>query len=370
MAADALPARPRTLAEGWDSGRNNFNLLRLIAAWLVIYGHAWAITATPGGDLIAQLTRLKFAGGVAVDVFFVISGFLIAASLQRNSLRNYVVSRALRILPGLAACVLLSVLVLGPLLTRSADYWQPQAWRYFWVNASLWSTEYFLPGVFETLPNHAINGSLWTLPIEARLYLALMVAGAVGLLTTRRYTPLWLLALGGAYAYAVHRHPLPDALSNYTWCTAYFITGTALWLNRARVRLSWIALLVLVIVAAFARGKPWFHVPYFVLVCYGTLFLAFVPPLPRIRHHDLSYGLYLYGWPSGQLVQQFSPGGPLHNTFWATLLALVLAAASWFLVERPAMALKRRLGTRTPKAAPDLASAVAPTPSPLSSRTE
>lgn len=354
MRPDAL--RGPTIAACWDGGRNNFNLLRLVAAWMVVYGHAWAITGTPGVDLVGHLTQLKFAGGVAVDVFFVVSGFLIAASLQRNSVRGYLASRALRILPGLVACVLLSVLVLGPALTTAAEYWrQPQPWRYLWVNASLWSSEYFLPGVFETLPNHAINGSLWTLPIEARLYLALLVAAVLGVLTPRRYTPLWLLALGSAYAYAVHRHPLPDALSNYAWCTAFFITGTALWLNRGRVRLSWVALLALVAIAAVARGRPWFHLPYFALVCYGTLFLAFVPPLPRIRHHDLSYGLYLYGWPSGQLVQHFAPGGPLHNTLWATVLALALAAASWFLVERPALALKKGFGTRTPKAAPDLA---------------
>ena len=94
------------LADAWASGRNNFNLLRLFAAWLVIYGHAWAITGSSGSDLVTRLTQFKFAGGVAVDVFFFISGLLIAASLQRNSVRAYLTSRALRILPALV--VLLS----------------------------------------------------------------------------------------------------------------------------------------------------------------------------------------------------------------------------------------------------------------------
>ncbi len=80
--------RYAALADAWASGRNNFNLIRLFAAWLVIYGHAWAITGSAGGDLVAQLTRFKFAGGVAVDVFFFISGFLIAASLERNDTRS------------------------------------------------------------------------------------------------------------------------------------------------------------------------------------------------------------------------------------------------------------------------------------------
>lgn len=184
-----------TIAEAWASGRNNFNALRLVAAWMVIYGHAWAITGTAGQDVITWLTQFKFAGAVAVDLFFVISGFLIAASLQRNSVRNYLQARALRILPALVTCVALSVFVLGPLLTTARDYWHsPQTWRYLLLNASLWSTTHTLPGVFEHLPYTAVNGSLWTLPGEARLYLALLVASLCGVLTPPRYTPLWALS--------------------------------------------------------------------------------------------------------------------------------------------------------------------------------
>jgi len=352
MRASVFAGAP-TLAACWTSGRNNFNLLRLVAAWMVIYGHAWAITGTPGGDLVATLTRYKFAGAVAVDVFFVVSGFLIAASLQRNDPRGYLASRALRILPGLAVCAALCAFVLGPLLTTVPDYWRrPEPWRFFWSNASLWRAEFFLPGVFEAMPRSAVNGSLWTLPIEGRLYLALLVAGLLGVLTPRRYTAPWLLALAAAAALAWWKAPLPEAIAAELWCAAFFITGTALWLHRDRVRLSWGVLLVLLAVAALARGSTWFALPYFALLCYATLFLAFVPRLPLIRHTDLSYGLYLYGWPAAQLVQLVSPGGPLHNTLWATLLALALATASWFAVERPALALKRRFGTHTPAASP------------------
>lgn len=335
--------RSIALADAWSSGRNNFNLIRLFAAWLVIYGHAWAITGSAGGDLVTHLTRFKFAGGVAVDVFFFISGFLIAASLARNDVRSYLASRALRILPALVVCVALSVFVLGPLLTTADDYWRdPMTWDYLWANSSLWASRYTLPGVFQALPQQAVNGSLWTLPIEARLYLALLVASLLGVLTARRYTPLWAIAMAAAYAFAAWRNPLPEWLANYVWCTAFFITGTLCWLHRERIRLGAWPLVALLGIALLARGTPWFHLPYFAITCYGTLWLAFVPTLPRIREHDLSYGLYLYGWPSAQLVQQFSPGGPLHNTLWATLLAGALATASWFLVERPALRLKRR----------------------------
>ena len=341
-----------SIAEAWASGRNNFNLIRLIAAWLVIYGHAWAITGSPGQDIVTWLTQYKFAGAVAVDAFFVISGFLIAASLQRNNVHSYLRARALRILPALVTCVVLCVCVLGPLLSTASDYWRsPDTWRYLLVNASLWSTTHHLPGVFEQLPYTAVNGSLWTLPGEARLYLALLIASLCGVLTPRRYTPLWALAIAGAYAFAVWRQPLPQMWLNYMWCTACFITGTLFWVHRHGIRLHMGPLAGLLILALLARGSTWFHLPYFALITYGTLWLGLVPKLPQLRHTDLSYGLYLYGWPMAQLVQTFAPGGPLHNMVWATPLALLCAAASWFLIERPALRWKRRAAASTISAA-------------------
>ncbi|MGO4551856.1 acyltransferase family protein [Lysobacter sp. 2RAF19] len=345
-------AGERTLASAWASGHNHFNVLRLIAAWLVIYGHAWAITGTPGGDLLARATQVKFAGAIAVDMFFVISGFLIAASLQRNSVRGYLGSRALRILPALVACVLLSVFVLGPMMTTSHDYWSADTWRYLWSNATLWRAEFHLPGVFETLPQTAVNGSLWTLPVEARLYLLLLGASLVGLLTAKRYLLPWLALIAGIAAFAWFRSPLPDWLGNDLWCVAFFVTGTAAWLWRERIRLSWMPVVALLILAALLRGTPWFAAPYFALVAYGTLWLAFAPVPAKLAHHDLSYGLYLYGWPSAQIVQTYSPGPPMHNVLWASVLAFACAAASWFLVERPALQFKRRFGTRTPVESP------------------
>jgi peptidoglycan/LPS O-acetylase OafA/YrhL len=333
-----------TITDAWVTGRNNFNLIRLLAAWLVIHGHAWAITGTAGGDIVARLTGIKFAGALAVDMFFVISGFLIAASLERNSVRGYLRARALRILPALAVCVGLSVLVLGPLLSTAPDYWRsPMTWNYFWVNASLWSSRYFLPGVFDSLPNPAINGSLWTLPVEARLYLALLGASLLGMLAPRRYVPAWALAMAAAATFAIIRRPLPEHLANYTWCTAFFITGTLLWVLRDRVRLSPWPLAGLLLLAVICKGTQVFVPMYFLLVCYGTLWLALVPALPRIHNTDLSYGLYLYGWPAAQIVQTLTPGTPWHNTLWTTVLAGGLAAASWFAIERPALRLKSRL---------------------------
>lgn len=353
MLAEAWRRTP-SIGAAWREGRNNFNLMRLVAAWMVIYGHASAITGVPFTDAFGWTTQLRGAGAVAVDLFFVVSGFLIAASLERNNVRGYLVSRGLRILPALIVCAALTTFVLGPLLTTAVDYWsQPQTWGYFAVNASLLLSRFHLPGVFETHPLSVINGSLWTLPNEAKLYVLLMIAWLIGVLTPRRYTPLWALTLLTGYALAWHYWPLPDHIQKYGECTAFFITGTLLWVNRDRLRLSgWI---VLALLAAFAllRGTTWSHLPYFALLTYGTLYLALRPKLPLIRHTDLSYGLYLYGWPAQQLAWMLPMGKTIPgNIVIATGLALTLAALSWFLVEKPALRLKRRYVARAPEISP------------------
>ncbi len=343
-----------TVGDAWTQGRNNFNLMRLVAAWMVIYGHASTITGVPFTDAFAWVTQLRGAGAVAVDLFFVASGFLIAASLERNDVRGYLVSRGLRIVPALAVCVALTAFVLGPLLTTAQSYWtDARTWEYFGVNASLALSRFHLPGVFEQHPNAVVNGSLWTLPNEARLYLLLLFAWLLGLVTPRRYTRLWALALIAGYAAAWHYWPLPDHMQKYGECTAFFITGTLLWVERARVRLSgWV---VLALVGAFAllRGGTWSHLPYFALLTYGTLYLALRVRLPLIRHTDLSYGLYLYGWPAQQLAWMLPAGRTIAgNIAIASCIALALAALSWFMIEKPALRLKRRYVARAPEISP------------------
>lgn len=332
-----------SIGDAWRDGRNNFNSIRLIAAWLVIYSHAWAITGTAGNDHLARLTIAKSAGAFAVDVFFVISGFLVAASLERRSWRDFLVARALRIYPALIVCALATVFVLGPLVTSAADYWRDAAtWRYLWANATLWRAEFWLPGVFETLPRTAVNGSLWTLPIEGRLYLALLVAGALGMLRPMRYLPAWTLAIAGACGFALWRAPLPEHLSYLIWVTSFFITGTLVWVWRERIRLSWPLLIGLLILAGLARDTRAFEPAYFALVVYGTFWLGFAPRLPRIERNDLSYGVYLYGWPMQQLALLAGATTVASNIIAASVAAFACAALSWFCIERPALRWKRR----------------------------
>lgn len=170
----------QTLGEAFSlRGRddsNNFLLLRLLAASLVIYGHSFALAADCGWcrDVVTSVFHYRYSGDLGLHIFFVISGFLVTASFDsRQNVTEFLKARALRIFPGLVVCIALLVF-LGAFLTvlDSASYWSAgETRKFFWTNSSLLGYRDKLPGVFETNKfGLAVNGSLWTLWIEARLY--------------------------------------------------------------------------------------------------------------------------------------------------------------------------------------------------------
>ncbi len=161
---------------------NNFDFLRLAAAAAVLVSHQYALGGQPEPRLLAFSW-----GGLGVLVFFAISGYLVAASWQHDPhAGRFVARRLLRVWPGLAVACLLTALVLGPLVSSlsTGAYLRHPETRHFLKILGLASFDAGLPGVFAGNPlAGSANGSLWTIPVEVRCYLALVVVGVVGLVT-------------------------------------------------------------------------------------------------------------------------------------------------------------------------------------------
>lgn len=172
------------------SGRiNNFDVLRYFAAVLVIYSHSYPLTGK-SIEPLALLSKGQWTfGGVAVAIFFVISGFLVSNSFERSTVLQYTVNRFLRIFPGLFMAVLLSVFVLGPLFTslEISEYFSNNLTYSYLNNSLLLSVQYVLPGMFETnLYPNAVNGSIWTIPYEILGYILVAIIGYYGLLKKKK----------------------------------------------------------------------------------------------------------------------------------------------------------------------------------------
>jgi peptidoglycan/LPS O-acetylase OafA/YrhL len=180
-----------------DRDRNGFGALRLIAAGCVLFAHSFALTGhrEPGSPPAGGW------GGMGVLMFFSISGFLIAQSWHRDpSVLSFTVKRTLRLMPALATSVLLTAFLLGPIVTSlplAAYLGDGETWSFVTANLTF-QTFYGLPGVFAhaTYPD-AVNGSLWTLPLELKAYGFVVAVGSTGLLARR---PGYVLALSASIA--------------------------------------------------------------------------------------------------------------------------------------------------------------------------
>lgn len=339
---------------------NNFNLLRMVAAAAVLFSHCFALTSGSGEAEPLRRTLGMTPGTIAVDVFFVASGFLVTASLLGSgSLAAYLRARALRIFPALWVATLLTVLAAALCLAAvpAVELLAQRGTRsYLLKNLTLlFGVRTTLPGVLENVPFAGVlNGSLWTLPYELRLYLAL---AGLWLLLPRRAAELGLaVPLLAASCMAAHLLLGPERSSDGLRFTALFMAGAALQLWRERVRLDARgvgAALVLLAASALWHVRA-FHVAYHLLLPWLVVVLAHAPCGPLRAYNrvgDYSYGTYIYAFPVQQACIAAVPGLTAWGLLPLSLAAtLALAVLSWHLVEKPALRLKRRR-TDSPAAA-------------------
>jgi len=296
----------------------NFDLMRLVAALLVVVSHTFPLA----GQAPFRIMGVEDLGALGVSIFFVISGYLVSASYERDP-KSYLLKRILRIEPGLIASLVVTVGLLAFVTTApAAEYW-PAAALYVLRNALLYPATYELPGVFQDAPMAGIvNGVLWTLRLEFSFYLVLLLI---------RARLAWVLALTGACAAVFVAMTLTDPYwaddksTRIAFLTArnglLFFAGAGLQLSRRKVPL-WLG-------AASAVAFPLLGP-----LSLPTAVLGLSRPgkLPA----DLSYGVYIYAFP----IQQWLAVHGQLNVATAVLAVLPFAAASWFLVERPALRLK------------------------------
>jgi peptidoglycan/LPS O-acetylase OafA/YrhL len=357
--AVSLPAawmqklRVRSLAEAYESGADNFLLLRLLAAVLVMYGHSYGFAGTHHGDFITRLGwgNGLYTGSIAVYMFFAISGFLVSGSyVKRANLETFLKARALRILPAYICCITLTALVLGAICTELplTQYWSAAGtWHYIYVN--LWLTqpiEWKLPGVFtHNFVKDAVNGSLWTLPAEVRMYAWVAILGLLGILRRRWLANAAFLTLLLVGCFAPTGLPLVQSIEDRLVAT-FFLAGAFCFVNREHIPVSSALLAALAAIAMATHGTPVFQFAFGAALTYFCLWFAYMPNFHFFnRFGDYSYGVYLWGFPIQQAISA-AVGRPVKawvNCSVSLVVVLVIAAASWHWIEKPALRLKTKI---------------------------
>jgi peptidoglycan/LPS O-acetylase OafA/YrhL len=333
-------------------GRSSgFDYLRLCLACSIIVWHCVPIAEGPRAELALWHGPAGVVMHLALPMFFALSGFLVAGSLQRcPSLISFYGLRALRIVPALAVEITLSALVLGPLLTTLSlrDYaTNPEFARYF-LNI-LGDVHFHLPGVFANNPTQLlVNGQLWTIPFELQCYVAIGVLAAIG--AVRNPWLLTSVTVFGALLWAFEATRRGGEVSTGAagpCLVVSFLAGLLLYHWRDRILLGrWPAIGALALclaVSALPHGAYYLPLP----CAYLTVALGLCNP-PRIRlvsGGDYSYGLYLYGYPIQQSLAAILPSQ--HSPILILALALpttfAMAFISWHVVEKRALGWRRYL---------------------------
>ena len=358
-AASAGPQRPTSLRLGVRLGdclasrENNFDLLRLLAAWAVLVSHSFALV-----DEEEPLHQLGSSlGAVGVMVFFAVSGVLIRRSWEYDpSPRDFWIKRALRLLPALATVGLVTAFVLGPLVTTAslATYFTSwETWIYPFRVTFLLPFGAGLPGVFEgTVEAGAVNGPLWSLPVEVFAYFMLFLLGVTGLLKRRWVvTAVAALSLVWAGFWVTITSPSVAAVS----VLAAFALGAAAYSWADRIVLSWpIALAMVALFVLSGLGPDTVRVIVWTIsMAYLSYWFAYaLPPFGKVltRFGDASYGVYIWAWPVQQTIVQIAgnDASPYLVIVVATPIVWLLAIASWKLIESPALRHKPRPSRVTP----------------------
>lgn len=319
---------------------NNLNLVKFIAALFVIISHAYPLCkGAEYNDILSDLSRNSIAfGSLAVAIFFMSSGFFVTKSLLKSKdSKKYLHNRFIRIFPPLWFTLLVCILVCGLFFSTYSlgKYFLSSDFFKYCLNFILIPI-HNLPGVFmNNIYPGVINGPLWTLPIEFVCYLVLLLAYKLNLVNKKSYKYVALLFIVAF----VGINLIPLSIKGYIQPCFLFFWGSFYWIYRDKITMNntyfLISLVAFVLLIVLGYGQ----VASFLFVPYLTLYIAFC--LPQCNNRlaslgNLSYDIYLCGWPIQQMVISLFGGSMLvgMNILISIPLSILVGYITYSLVEK------------------------------------
>jgi peptidoglycan/LPS O-acetylase OafA/YrhL len=318
-----------------------FDYLRLTLALSIVVWHSVTICYGPSAEAYFWMGPPRPVVAALLPSFFALSGFLVAGSLERNNIPEFLTLRVTRIFPALAVEVLISAIIIGPLLTTVAwrKYFSSHEFISYFLNL-FGNIHYFLPNVFTNNPTpNYVNAQLWTVPIELYCYLFLTASAMFGIVRIKNGLLVGALSIVMILTVSAQFKltPLPPFSPDTGFLTISFLFGVSLYLMRGQVTYSWLFFSIsLSMYLIFCMNQNFIYLSALPLT-YIVVFLGLQnpPKIALIRGADYSYGVYLYGYPLQQTVSYLFPS----HRFWyfnalsGVALALGLAYLSWTFVE-------------------------------------
>lgn len=323
---------------------NNLDLIRIILACIVIVGHTIPLNGeTPyWTDPLSYFLPVTYSGALAVKLFFFISGLVVTNSYIKNdSFIYFIIARSFRIFPALVFVLTVTVFIIGPALTNISisKYFLDLKNISYIVNNLLFRTKYTLSGVFsDNLYKDIVNGSLWSLRYEAGSYFFLMCAFLV--FKNKRKIIFNILFLIIFIASVFPSHIILRRLSSNPeiyYLPFSFAYGAFIAINQNRFVMNLQIVILSFFIYFLFRNTQAEELFLIIAFCNSIIFISSRKFILIFKpKHDISYGIYLWGFLVQQLVY-FVFGkiyAGLHFLI-ATIISILIAYISFLLIEKP-----------------------------------
>ncbi len=324
-----------SLADKLQINSSNINLLRFICAIAVIISHSFAVTQNRDDFVTVFSNGQCSLGGIAVAVFFFLSGLYVTKSLEKSkSIGSFMKKRCVRIFPQLWIVVIASVIA-GLFLTNlTIKEYLTNGATYKYLLNMVFVPIHDLPGVFEGMPYQTVNGPLWTLPVEFACYIGLAILAliAIGIAKAKKRDKtnrmvldvIAMVLIVIMYVAVLYLYP------NSMYVTiarpiVVFLEGMLFYDFKDKIKLNWIVGILFLIALVALCKTPVFNIAFVILFPYG--FLSIVLGLPQLAKNPtifkISYEMYLVGWPIQQvLMYAFAKQGMTPMINWLITLPI------------------------------------------------
>lgn len=351
---------------------NNFDLVRFLAAIQVLILHTKHHLKIQNTflDVISNNFLQYFPG---VPIFFVISGFLIYSSYERNqdNILQYIVNRSLRIFPALWVCFILTFLLInidfdGNLLTKAP--YQMLIWSF----GQLSIFQFFTPNILRFWGVGSPNGSLWTIVVELQFYILIPLLFTLFAKFKKLWIPLGVVFLlsivsniyigtykfqsesiigkiGGILILPYLYYFLIGVFFKKYWSSFIVFFKNKFWLWFV---LYFIFILIVEYILQINSTSYWIKSPLNVL---STIFLACITLSfsfsfvglgdKLLKKNDISYGLYIYHMIVVNFMVQRNLIGKEIYLLVVIIVTTLLATLSWVFIEKKALNSKKNITT-------------------------
>ncbi|MFT3946898.1 MAG: acyltransferase family protein [Agriterribacter sp.] len=277
------------------------------------------------------------------------SGLLVTQSLMASeNIKHFLWKRILRIYPALIILIFVTVFIYGPVFTTIPliNYFtSSQTWQYFIGGISLIKLRFSLPGVFN---GEGVNGSLWSLPVEFRLYLLLALLYIIAWFNRNILLFLVVILLTLLFFIGFQKYlSIPKWFDIYIYWGLYFFAGSLTCLLKDKIKLSILIFICFLILYFFSvKEGVLIRLSELFVICYGCLLLGFQAPSiksPFFSENDYSYSAYIYAYPIQQAIihvtgiENISPSGLM---FFTIILLVPFCWMSWNFIEKPLLSKK------------------------------